>query len=62
MPLTARVIKGKARVIEKDSGNIAMNASGTPIDGGGHANIKEAKAQATAVNLSQLRKKGKKIE
>lgn len=55
MPLVGRIVNGKNRVVEKESGNIALNASGTPIDGGGHKSLKQAKKQATAVNLSKLR-------
>lgn len=55
MPLTARKVNGKFRVVEKDSRDIAKNASGTAIDGGGHKTMKDAKSQATAVNLSKMR-------
>lgn len=57
MPLSAKKIDGKYRVVEKASGKVATNDSGTAIDGGGHGSMKEARAQATAVNLNQLKKK-----
>jgi hypothetical protein len=61
MPLTTKKIKDKYRVTEVKTGKIAMNAAGTPIDGGGHSSEKSAQAQAAAVNISQARKRGEKV-
>lgn len=57
MPVMVRKQGGKFRVVEK-GGNVATNAKGTPVDGGGHATKAQAMAQAAAIN-SSLRKRGK---
>jgi len=44
------------RVVE-DDGRIARNAAGTAVDGGGHPTKREAQAQASAINISEARKK-----
>lgn len=50
MPVEAKRIDGKWRVIETDTGKLCRNEKGTPCDGGGHNTEKRAKAQATAIN------------
>lgn len=57
MPVTTAKKGGKWRVVES-SGGIALNAAGTPLDGGGHASETHASSQARAVNAS-LRRQGK---
>ena len=58
MPVTTKKIGGKYRVVESESGQIAKNRSGTPVDGGGHKTADRATAQARAINAS-LQKRGK---
>lgn len=58
MPVTTAKKGAKYRVVEADTGSIALNSSGTALDGGGHANQAQAAAQARAVNAS-LRRQGK---
>lgn len=58
MPVEARKVDGKWRVVEVDTGHIAKNAAGTPVDGGGHGDGMKAHAQAAAINIS-LHKQGK---
>lgn len=50
----------KFRVVEK-GGKLVRNDSGTPIDGGGHKTERMAQKQASAVNISQARKRGADI-
>jgi len=54
-------IKGKSvfRVVESVSGKL-VTRGGSAIDGGGHRKRSRAVAQVNAVNLSELRKKGRK--
>jgi hypothetical protein len=47
------------RVVESSTGKLVMRGS-TAIDGGGHRTRPKAVAQVNAVNLSELRKKGRK--
>lgn len=47
------------RVVESSTGEIVRRGS-TAIDGGGHRSRSRAVAQVNAVNLSELRKKGRK--
>lgn len=61
MPLSVKKQGTKFRVIEKNTGKLALNKGGKPLDGGGHASMAGAKAQAAAVNISQARKRGAKI-
>jgi hypothetical protein len=61
MPLTTKKIKKKWRIVEVESGDIAKNAAGTALDGGGHASQSAAQKQAAAVNIAQARKRGAKI-
>ena len=57
MPNTVQKISGKFRVIDKTTGEVTKNASGTPVDGGGYTTKSHALAQATAINISQHEKK-----
>ncbi len=50
MPVKVEKQGNKFRVIESDSGAIALNAAGTPVDGGGHNTEEEAEKQAVAIN------------
>jgi len=63
MPVKVKKVirKGKSvfRVVESVSGKLATR-SGSSIDGGGHKSRSRAVAQVSAVNLSELRKKGRK--
>jgi hypothetical protein len=52
MPVTVKKQGDKYRVIEAASGDIANNAAGTALDGGGHESEEKAKAQARAVNAN----------
>jgi hypothetical protein len=61
MPLTVRKRGDKYRVVETDTGNIAKNAAGTAIDGGGTTSKARATKQMQAVNIAQARKRGAKI-
>jgi hypothetical protein len=45
------------RVIRSDTNEIAKNAAGTPIDGGGHASKEKASAQLRALYSSEHGKK-----
>lgn len=58
MPLIARLVSGKARVVERDSGEIAKHKDGSPVDGGGWDSLNKARKQAAAINISSL-KRGK---
>lgn len=56
MPYTVERRDGKFRIIHAagpNKGDIAMNAGGTPMDGGGHATRSEAEAQARAVEFHE---------
>lgn len=50
MPVTCKLVNGKHRVVEARTGRIATNASGTPLDGGGHGSQELCQRQARAVN------------
>jgi len=50
MPVVARKIGGKWRIVEAASGRIAMTPRGKPRDGGGHASKEKALAQVRAMN------------
>ena len=50
----------KHRVIEP-SGKTVKGPSGKSVDGGGHATKAAAQRQASAINISQARKRGAKI-
>ncbi len=53
MPVKAEQRGGKWRVVEINTGNIAKNKGGTPVDGGGHPSENGAKRQAAAVNTNE---------
>ena len=53
MPVVAKQVEGKWRVVNADTGEVETNAEGTPVDGGGHATQAEASAQARAINASK---------
>lgn len=59
MPAKVQKRGGKYRVIEP-GGKLVTNASGNPVDGGGHSTQERAQAQASAINISQQDKKRKK--
>ena len=61
MPLTTKKLGKKWRVVEVNTGDIAKNAGGTALDGGGHESKTGAQSQAAAVNISKARKKGANI-
>lgn len=42
-------IGNKYRVVKTDTGKIALNRAGTPLDGGGHDNKAEAMDQVRAI-------------
>jgi hypothetical protein len=52
MPVHSVKRGDKYRVVEVDSGRIATNATGTPLDGGGHRIRLMADRQSRAVNRS----------
>lgn len=45
-------VKSKYRVLERESGRIARNRGGTPVDGGGHSTFTQCRKQAQAINIS----------
>ena len=51
----------KWRVVERDTGQIATNRAGTPVDGGGHESRRKATKQSQALNINYARKKGVNI-
>ena len=55
MPVVARFMKDKYRVVESDTGRIAKNQKGTALDGGGHTLKSDADKQARAINASKKR-------
>lgn len=59
MPVVVRKQNGKYRVVEKATGEIAKNSSGTAVDGGGHNSADKAVKQAAAINqhLSEKRRR-----
>lgn len=57
MPNKVAKRNGKFRVIEGDTGRIVKNKSGTAIDGGGFSSKDKAQKQASAVNISQAKRK-----
>lgn len=61
MPVKITKRKNKYRIIETETGKIAKNKAGTALDGGGHKTSGQAQKQASAVNISQARKRGAKI-
>ncbi len=57
MPVKSAQRGNKVRIVEADSGRIARNKAGTPMDGGGHSTKSEAARQVRAVNRSLKRPK-----
>lgn len=51
MPVTGKQVQGKWRVVEQ-SGKIATNKKGTPLDGGGHESREQCMKQVRAINAS----------
>lgn len=60
MPVTAKKIGKKWRVVAAADGQIETTAKGHAVDGGGHATREEAMAQARAINANMVKKKGEK--
>jgi len=58
MPVTVMKKGGKWRVVEKGTGKI-VTRGGSAVDGGGHGSKSAAREQATAINISQSRRKGR---
>lgn len=50
MPVKAKKIKGKWRIVDPD-GVITKNRAGTAVDGGGHASMEAAMHQVNAINM-----------
>lgn len=50
MPVVARKRGAWWRVVEAETGRIAKNRNGTPVDGGGFSSKSAAEAQARAIN------------
>ena len=61
MPVKVVKRNKKFRIVESKSGKIAKNAAGSAIDGGGKTSREPVQQQATAVNISQAKKRGAKI-
>ena len=57
MPVMTRKLRGKFRLIESESGKLARNEKGTPIDGGGSQDKAKVDRQARAVNANLSEKK-----
>ena len=57
MPVKTEKRKNKYRVVEVATGEVAKNASGTAIDGGGYSSKDRAVAQVQAVNLATRRRR-----
>lgn len=53
-------INGKWRVVEPGTSKLVTNASGTAVDGGGHASAQAAGKQASAIEHSIERRKKRK--
>lgn len=58
MPNVVKKIKGKFRVVDKDTGKVTKNRKGTAVDGGGFDSKDAADAQMSAINISQARQRG----
>jgi hypothetical protein len=50
--------KKRYRLIDVQKGEIAVNENGTPLDGGGHADINKALRQSGYINKYYSNKKG----
>lgn len=53
MPVCVGKKDGKWRVIECATGDVAKNAAGTPMDGGGSADRARVARQVAAVNIAK---------
>lgn len=53
MPYSCRRRGGKWRVVKADTGHVATNSSGTPLDGGGHKTEQACKRQIGAIEASE---------
>jgi len=60
MPAHVEQRGSKYRIVEP-GGRLVKNKKGTPVDGGGHGSKGQAQSQASAINISQARKKGRRI-
>ena len=49
--MLCKKLRGRWRWIEKTTQKIAKNARGTPVDGGGHMDKKQAMAQMQSMNM-----------
>jgi len=58
MPYLVKKINDKYRLVERDTGKIAKNQAGTPIDGGGKKTKSPLTKQMQALNISYARDKG----
>jgi|GEM_PF-1159456 len=58
MPVVTRKQGGKWRLFERDTGRLARNDHGTPLDGGGHIDKGKAARQERAINESLAKKYG----
>ncbi len=56
MTFFTREIQGKHRVIDTDTGKIAVRR-GSSVDGGGHDTEKKAQSQADAINRNVEKRK-----
>jgi len=61
MPTTVKKREDKYRVVEEAKGRNVRNKEGTAVDGGGKKSKASVQKQATAINISQARKRGAKI-
>lgn len=53
MAVFVRLINGKYRIVEGQTGNIATTRqSGAPLDGGGHQSMEKAIRQAAHINIA----------
>lgn len=59
MPNCVKQIGMKWRVVECGTSKVVKNAKGGAVDGGGHDSKAKATAQASAINISQHKQKGK---
>lgn len=61
MPVTVKKRNGKYRLVDITTGKLTKTKAGTSADGGGHKSQAAAKKQMAAINISQARKRGRKI-
>lgn len=60
MPLSVKHINGMHRLVEADTGRIAVTKNGKPRDGGGHVRNSLAQKQAGIINAAIAKKAEKK--